>query len=56
MTYVRKSKYNSSNYNKATIGNMSKVEIERTDAGFKAFKNIRGTMPYFQEKFTFRYD
>ena len=50
VTYFRKSKCNSSKYNKSTIGNMSKLEIERTDAGFKAFKNVRGTTPYFQNK------
>ena len=48
VTYFRKSKCNSSKYNKASIGKMSKSEIERTDVGFKAFKNVRGTTPYFQ--------
>ena len=50
VTYFRKLKTNRRKYNKATIGNMTKVEIERTNAGFKAYKNVRGTMPYFQGK------
>ena len=52
VTFFWKSKYNRSKYNKATIGNMSKVEIERTDSGFKAFKNVRGTTPIFKARKT----
>ena len=29
---------------------MTKLEIEWTDSGFKAFKIVRGTTPYFQSK------
>ena len=50
VNYFHKSKSNSRKYDKATIINMSKVVIEKTDLGFKAFKNLKGTMPYFQSK------
>ena len=40
----------SSKYDKATIGYMSKLERERTDAWLKAFKNVKGITPYFQNK------
>ena len=50
LTYFQKSKTNRSKYNKATIRNMTKVEIERTDTGFIVFKNVRGTTPYFEGK------
>merc|ERR1711889_3106 len=29
---------------------LTKTEIERSDLGFKAFKNVRGTTPYFEAK------
>ena len=30
--------------------NMLKTSIEQSDLGFKAFKNVRGTTPYFEAK------
>merc|ERR1712002_1263663 len=35
---------------KATLGALTKTEMERSDLGFKAFKNVRGTTPYFEAK------
>merc|ERR1712112_533641 len=29
---------------------LTKTEMERSDLGFKAFKNVRGTTPYFEAK------
>merc|ERR1711905_29943 len=36
--------------NKATLAGLTKTEMERSDLGFKAFKNVRGTTPYFEAK------
>merc|ERR1712034_203405 len=33
-----------------TLRDLTKTEIERSDLGFKAFKNVRGTTPYFEAK------
>merc|ERR1712243_495007 len=46
VTYFRKCKMN----NKDTLRDLTKTEIERSDLGFKAFKNVRGTPPYFEAK------
>ena len=37
-------------YTKATLANLQKTEIDKADLGFKAFKTVRGTTPYFQAK------
>merc|ERR1712041_24545 len=50
VTYFRKCKMNKTKYNKATLGTLTKTQIERSDLGFKAFKNVRGTTPYFEAK------
>merc|ERR1712101_67648 len=50
VTYFRKCKMNKTKYNKDTLRALTKTEIERSDLGFKAFKNVRGTMPYFEAK------
>merc|ERR1711867_211752 len=50
VTYFRKGKMNKSKYKKATLGALTKTEMERSDLGFKAFKNVRGTTPYFEAK------
>ena len=50
VTYFRKCKMNKTKYNKATLGALTKTEMERSDLGFKAFKNVRGTTPYFEAK------
>merc|ERR1711955_170790 len=49
-TYFRKRKMNKTKYNKDTLRALTKTEIERSDLGFKAFKNVRGTTPYFEAK------
>ena len=41
---------NKTKYNKDTLRALTKTEIERSDLGFKAFKNVRGTTPYFEAK------
>ena len=41
---------NKGKYTKATLANLQKTEIDRADLGFKAFKNVRGTRPYFEAK------
>merc|ERR1719481_453073 len=48
VTYFRKCKMNKSKYNKSSLAGFTKTEMERSDLGFKAFKNVRGT-PYFYE-------
>merc|ERR1712082_189482 len=50
VTYFRKCKMNKTKYNKATLGALTKTEMERSDLGFKALKNVRGTTPYFEAK------
>merc|ERR1712030_239401 len=50
VTYFRKCKMNKTKYNKDTLRALTKTEIERSDLGFKAFKNVRGTTPYFEDK------
>merc|ERR1711873_303196 len=50
VTYFRKCKMNKTKYNKDTLGAFTKTEIERSDLGFKALKNVRGTTPYFEAK------
>merc|ERR1711873_170822 len=50
VTYFRKCKINKTKYNKATLGALTKTEMERSDLEFKAFKNVRGTTPYFEAK------
>ena len=50
VTYFRKFKMNKTKNTKATLGTLTKTEIERSDLGFKAFKNVRGTTPYFESK------
>merc|ERR1712089_81949 len=32
------------------LAGLTKTEMERSDLGFKAFKNVRGTTPYFEAK------
>jgi len=41
---------NRTKYTKASIKDMDKQQMERTDFGFRAFKNVRGTTPYFEAK------
>ena len=41
---------NRTKYTKATLKDMTKTSLERDDFGFKAFKNVRGTTPYFEAK------
>ena len=41
---------NKTKYNKDTLRALTKTEIERSDLGFKAFENVRGTTPYFEAK------
>ena len=48
--YFKKCKINEIKYTKATLGTLTKTGIERSDLGFKAFKNVRGTTPYFESK------
>ena len=50
VTYFRKCKMNRTKYTKATLKDMTKTSLERDDFGFKAFKNVRGTTPYFEAK------
>merc|ERR1711873_131785 len=50
VTYFRKCKMNKTKYNKATLGALTKTDMERSDLGFKAFKNVRVTTPYFEAK------
>merc|ERR1712030_196307 len=50
VTYFRKCKLNRTKYNKDTLRALTKTQIERSDLGFKAFKNVRGTTPYFEAK------
>merc|ERR1712177_192147 len=50
VTYFRKCKMNKSKYNKSSLAGLSKTEMERSDLGSKAFKNVRGTTPYFEAK------
>ena len=50
VTYFRKCKMNKSKYNKSSLAGLTKTEMERSDLGFKAFKNVRGTTPYFEAK------
>ena len=45
VTFFRKSKIK---YTRDTILSLQKTELERSDLGFKTFKTIRGTTPYFQ--------
>ena len=45
VTFFRKSKVK---YTRDKILSLHKTELERSDLGFKAFKTIRGTTPYFQ--------
>ena len=47
VTFFRKSKMK---YTRDAILRLQKTELERSDLGFKAFKTVRGTMPYFQAK------
>nr|XP_039268201.1 uncharacterized protein LOC120343147 [Styela clava] len=47
-TFFRKSKIGKSRYTAQFFKNVDKQEIERTDLGYKVFKNVRGTAPYFQ--------
>merc|ERR1712215_340002 len=49
-TYFRKCKMNKIKYNKSSLAGLTKTEMERSDLGFKAFKNVRGTTPYFEAK------
>ena len=37
-------------YTVSSIKGIDKASIERSDYGFKAFKNVRGTTPYFEAK------
>ena len=50
VTYFRKCKMNRTKYTKATLQDVTKMSMEQSDLGFKAFKNVRGTMPYFESK------
>ena len=47
--FFRKSKTDKTKYNKASLKDVDKSSLERTDLGFRALKNIRGTAPYFEE-------
>ena len=49
VTYFRKGKMDKTRYTKETLKDIDKASIERTDMGFRAFKNVRGTAPYFEE-------
>ena len=49
VTFFRKSLRNTSKYTKDSLLNIDKKTLERTDVGFKAFKSIRGTAPYFED-------
>ena len=48
--YFRKCKMNRTKYTKAILQNMTQTSMEQSDLGFKAFKNVRGTTPYFEAK------
>ena len=48
-TFFRKSKLNKMTYDVKFLKSADKSEIERTDLGYKVFKNVRGTAPYFQQ-------
>ena len=41
---------NRTKYTKESLKNMGNAGIERTDLGFRAFKSLRGTAPYFEHK------
>ena len=43
VTYFRKCKMNKTKYNKATLGALTKTEMERSDLGFKALKNVNSS-------------
>ena len=48
-TFFRKSKTDRVKYDTKFLRSADKAEIERFDVGYKAFKNVRGTAPYFQQ-------
>ena len=48
-TFFRKSKVNRMTYDVNFLKSADKSEIERTDLGYRVFKNMRGTAPYFQQ-------
>merc|ERR1711962_744771 len=50
VTYFRKCKMDKTKYTKDSLRALTKNQIERSDLGFKAFKNVRGTTPYFEAK------
>ena len=50
VTYFRKCKMNRTKYNKSSLKDLTKGALERSDLEFKAFKNVRGTTPYFEAK------
>ena len=50
VTYFRKCKLDKTKYTKDSLRALTKNQIERSDLGFKAFKNVRGTTPYFEAK------
>lgn len=41
---------NITKYTKATLGTLSRTEIETSDLCFKAFHKVRGTTTYFKSK------
>ena len=49
VTYFRKAKLHYKGRN-SFLKDADKNEIERTDIGYKAFKDLRGYAPYFQFK------
>ena len=50
VTYFRKAKTDKVRFSKEALMNLAKHEIARTTCSFEAFKNVRGTAPYFQQK------
>ena len=48
-TFFRKSKVNRKKYDVKFLKHADKHEIERQNVGYRAFKAIRGTSPFFQQ-------
>lgn len=49
VTFFRKAKFKKSRCAVKSLKNVKTTDLERTNVGYKVFKNLRGTAPYFME-------